>query len=422
MKILHVNKFFPFAISQNAGNAPSRPYPYGGTEHNMLVAMDVFKKHGHEVMAFSMKHPDGIRAEFNDYFVSYSDFDMDNFAQKMKLAGNILYSLEAKKKLGQLLDDHPVDIVHLHNFHHQISPSILSELRKRNIPTVMTLNDYKMVCPSYRLLNHGRICELCKDGKFYNAAGTKCLKGSFVSSSIVALESYLHHGILNNYKDIKYYICASKFIMNKVQEMGLRGRFVNIPYPVDPARFEPYRREGKDIKNGIYWGRLSPEKGVDTLVDAVKTLPIDFKIIGDGPIRTRVEEHIKEGGINNIRMLSGMYGEKLLSEISKSAFLVVPSEWYEVSGIVIIEAFSLGMPVIGAKIGGIPELVKDGETGFLFEPGNVDDLRGRIKELISDPVRAFKMGKNGQAVAVKEHNPEIYYQRLMEVYNNAIGS
>ena len=420
MRVLQINKFYPFEKIE--GKEPSRPYSYGGSEAVVLSTSLLLKKYGHEVLFFSMNHPDGLQSEFSDYFIPYVDFGGNSFARNLESAANIFYSGEARKMLGRLLDAHPVDIAHLHNFHHQISPSILLELRKRKIPVVMSLHDYKLVCPSYNMLNHDRICELCKGGRFYNSFRTRCHKNSFSKSLIVTMESYLNHDILNSYKDIKCYICPSRFIMDKTQEMGLKGNFIHIPHFVDPSRFRAYSEKEKDVRSGVYWGRLSVEKGVDTLLSAVTGSPVNMMIVGDGPLQGKVEGRINKEEIINVRLFPRLYGEDLISMVNSNAFSVLPSEWYEVFGLTIIESYAMGMPVIGARIGGIPELIKDGETGLLFEPGNADDLRSKIKDLISDPAKAIRMGRNGRTVVEQEHGPDLYYQRLMEVYNKAIGS
>ncbi len=421
MRILQINKYYPFEKSPENGKGSSQPYPYGGIESNMLRTAELLERHGHEVIFFCMQHPQGLSSKFSNYFVSYTDLKSGGLIKKFKMAGRVLYSVEARKKLGSLLNDHPVDIAHLNNFHHHLSPSILFELRKRKIPVVMSLQEYKMVCPSYRMLDRDKVCELCKSGKFYNSARLRCHKDSFSKSLLVALESYLHRNILHSYKDVKYYICPSKFIIEKLREMGLKGNFVHLPYFIDHDKFRPYIKTKKDVNTGVFWGRLSPEKGIDLLIDAVKDLPVKMTIIGDGPLRKDIEDRMAREKISNIKLLPGLYGKELLSAVSGNAFSVVPSTWYEVFPIVMLEAFSLAMPVIGSRIGGIPEGVRDGETGFLFEPGNADDLRNKIKDLISDPARAFQMGKNAQLAAEKEYDPEIFYQRLIEVYNKAIG-
>jgi glycosyltransferase involved in cell wall biosynthesis len=407
MKVLLVDKFF---------------YLKGGAERVFFETAKLLEDKGHKVVFFSMKHPLNLKTPYEKYFVSNIDYEKRSILHKMKAAANVIYSFEARKKIEELIRDEKPDIAHLHNFAHYLSPSILFGLRKYKIPVVMSVHDYKLVCPSYSMLNHGKVCELCRGGKFYHAFTTVCHKDSFIKSLLVALESYLHHDILHSYRDIECYICPSMFTMNKVREMGLKGNLAHIPNFVVLARFKPYHRVVKDIKCGVYWGRLSSEKGVETIVDAVAGMPIDFTIIGDGPMKDSLRTRIEKSGAKNIRLVDSIYNDELLSAVSKCDFLIIPSIWHEVFGLTIIEAFAMGMPVIGAGIGGIPESIRDGRTGFLFKPGDVDGLRDKIRKLISDPDIASRMAANAKAFVEARCNADAHYESLIKVYERAIGS
>ena len=419
MKILQINKFYPFEGLEKTKRESDLPYSYGGAETVMLSISRLLRERGHEVFFFSMQHPKGLRSQYSDYFVPYMNMQgSPGPAEQIKIAGRILYSREARKRLATFLDRHSVDIVHLHNIQHQISPSILHELKKRRIPAVMSLNDYKMVCPSYGMLNHGKVCELCKGGKFYNCTRTRCHKNSYGKSLLVTMESYLHHDILKSYRDIKCYICPSMFIVNKVREMGLKGNFSYLPHFVYADEWKPSGAEKADYV--VYCGRLSGEKGIKTLIKAVKEERVPVKIIGDGPLETDIRNYISNNKLANIELSGYLDKRRLKEQIEKSRFLIMPSEGYEVFGMVIIESFALGVPVIASKSGGIGEIVKDGETGLLFKPGDTDDLRSKIRFLLSDPARVAVMGQNARRLAENKYNPGLYYERLMEVYNNAI--
>lgn len=404
MRILQINKFF---------------YLKGGPERYMFKLSELLRAKGHEIAFFSMRHDKNKASQWSQYFVKNIDYNKrQNLKEQIKIFKNTLYSHEAEKKISKLIDDFRPDIAHVHNFNHQLTPSILFALKRKKVPIVMTMHDYKLVCPSYSMLNHGRICELCKGKKFYHCFRTRCHKNSFNKSLAVTIESYLHHNILDSYRFINYFICPSKFIMNKVREMGLRGNFVHLPHFVRSYEWKPL--DGKESNKIVYYGRLSPEKGVWTLIEAVKELSVNLTIIGDGPLKNLIEERVKHDEIKNIKLFGHLDGNRLVEEISKNTFLIIPSECYEVFGLVVIEAFALGLPVIGANIGGIPEAVKNGEAGLLFEPGNVENLRDKIKQLLADPDKVAQMGRNAQALVEKEYNVELHYERLMKVYNNAI--
>jgi len=208
--------------------------------------------------------------------------------------------------------------------------------------------------------------------------------------------------------------------MTKQQEMGLKGNFAYLPNFIDAKNVRP---TGKQEKAGIvYWGRLSHEKGVETLVEAAKELQVKLTIIGDGPLKKKIEEKMAQKRIRNIVLTGFLEGDQLLDKIQESLISVVPSECYENNPISALESFAMGMPVVGARIGGIPELVKDNETGLLFESGNVKDLREKIKQMLSDPDKIAQMGKKARAVAENDFNVATHYKRLIQIYNDAIDS
>lgn len=418
LNVLHINKFH---------------YLRGGSETVYFGTAQLLEAHGHKSIFFSMRHPENIICDTSDYFISYIDFNKINrLTDHIKIAGRILYSLEAKKCLSRLLDKYPVNIAHLHNIHHQISPSILHELRKRKIPIAMTLHDYKMVCASYNMLVHERPCEVCARGRFYKALKHKCLKDSFIKSALSTIEMYLHHRVLDIYDNVDIFISPSIFLKDKLWEMGFRKETVYLPNFVDIHKFEEFTAEWD--KNGtakenslVYFGRLTPGKGLFTLLESAKLLShrnrnnkIQIKIIGDGPLREELQRKVKTEGISNIRFFGYMKGKALYQEIKKSLAAILPSEWYENSPMSIIEAFVFSKPVIGARIAGIPELVRDNETGLTVEPGNIEDLSLKIESLVNNPDKTAEMGENARRFVEQKLSAEKYYQELMEIYKKAI--
>ena len=171
----------------------------------------------------------------------------------------------------------------------------------------------------------------------------------------------------------------------------------------------------------VYWGRLSYEKGVDTLVEAVKGLQVELELIGEGPMRAKIEKKIEQDSITNVKLLGYLDREVLWNRVRECKIAVIPSECYENNPISVLEAFALGIPVVGSRIGGIPELVKDNETGLLFEPGNSGDLRHKLKYLISHSSKVKEMGKKAQILIKNEYNPEFHYERLIEIYNRVVN-
>ena len=400
MKILLVNKFF---------------FLKGGSETSFFGTAHVLKEKGHEVVFLSMDHPLNIESSFSKYFVSQVDFENSGgFSGKVKAAGRVLYSFEARRKLKELLEKEKPDIAHLHNIHHQISPSILQLLKAYNVPVVMTLHDYKMVCPAYTLLRNGRICEKCVYGRYYHCMLSRCCKNSILKSLLNTLEMYLHHRLLNIYGLVDAFISPSKFLIEKVAEMGFRAKIFHLPNFININEFHPC--DSKDKKVIAYFGRLSEEKGLYTLLSAVKGLDVKCKIYGDGPIKEDLERKIREEQLSNVSLMGHIPQQKLKTNIQKSMFVVVPSEWYENNPLSVLETFALGKPVIGSRIGGLPELIKDHRTGLIFEKGNSGDLREKISYLLDNPRRITEMGKNARRLAEREFGSEKYYRELIKIY------
>ena len=229
---------------------------------------------------------------------------------------------------------------------------------------------------------------------------------------------YIHHNMLHIYNNIDLYISPSIFLKDKVLEMGFKGNVVHLPNFVNTGSIEPsYTWNSRSI---FYAGRLSPEKGLETLLNAVKGIDVNLKIIGDGSLKEALACKVKNEGINNVEFLGYKNSGDLQNEIKGSMFGILPSECYENSPLSVIETFALGKPVIGARIGGIPELIKDGETGLTFKAGNFSDLRGKI-ELMLQEKNISTMGRNARKFVEKELNPEKHYKNLMKIYEKALN-
>lgn len=407
MKILLVNKYL---------------YPNGGDGISTITTGHILAKKGHDVVFWGMDHPDNPAYPFAELFVSNVDYNLTNgLVPRARAAMNIIYSFEAKKKIAALLEKVKPDIVHLNSFAHQISPSILYEIEKNRIPTVMTMHDYKMVCPTYLLLCNNKIChERCREKRFFYCGINCCNKGRFLKSMVNVLEMYLHHCLLHIYEKIDLYISPSQFLKNKVEDMGLKGEVVCLPNCVDLTGFEPaFEWQEKSI---VYVGRLSYEKGLKTLIDAVKEIQhVQLKIIGNGPLKGTLEEIVRKGNISNVKFLGYRIGRDLHDEIRKAMFLVIPSVCYENNPRTVIEAFALGKPVVGARIGGIPELVRDWKTGLTHASGDAFDLRRKIELMLGSGDKIAEMGKRARKYVELELNSEVHYRQLMEIYQMAMN-
>lgn len=405
MKILLVNKFL---------------YPKGGDAISTINTGTLLSSKGHEVIFWGMEHPMNPDYPHKQYFISNVDFNnINSLHGRIKTAFSILYSLEAKNKISKLLDREKPDIVHLNNFAHQISPSILHAVKDRDIPMVMTMHDYKLTCPVYTMMSNGKICERCRHGRYYQCIIHRCSKRSYSKSFLNTMEMYLHHNVLHIYDLIDLFISPSEFLKMKSKEMGFQNEIVYLPNFVNITGMKPnFDCTKKEI---LYFGRLSSEKGIITLVDVVKNIRnISLRIIGSGPMREFLIEKIRKEKIENVLINNHVNDDELWEYVKRAMFTVVPSEWYEVFGLTIIESFALGKPVIGARIGAIPELIKDGKTGLTFDSGNSDDLREKIKYLIDNPDIIIEMGKNARDFVEKKFNNGKHYTELIKIYEKTI--
>lgn len=396
-------------------------FPKGGVETYLFELIEDLPAKGYEVIPFAMRHERNRETPYSEFFVDEVDYHAPHSAfAKIKAAARILHSRHAVTQLTALLDRHRPHIAHLHNIYHQISPAILPLLAERDIPVVMTLHDLKLACPNYKMRTHGAICERCKSGSYYHAVLNRCVQDSVAASALCAVELYLHRRSQVYERHVDRFIVPSRFYLQKLQESGLPvEKLTWIPSFTDVARYEP-RFGGDDYF--VYVGRLSDEKGLPTLVEAVRGFSRGTLVIaGEGPMRPVLERTVAEGGLANVRVVGPKYGQELIDLIRNARFSVIPSEWYENCPRSCIESFASGTPVIGARIGGIPEMVDDGVNGLLFEPFSRQDLRKQIQYLFDRDDEAAEMGRQARLKAEREYSPSAHLEKLLAVYAQELG-
>jgi len=395
-------------------------YPKGGSETYMFLLSDLLRQAGHQVIDFSMQDPKNLPSAYSQYFIKHIDFNKrEGLIRDLFKACHLLYSFEAKKKLKQLIQKEKPDVAHIHNFNFQLTPSILQILKKYKIPVVWTLHDYKVICPNYRLFTQGNVCERCKVYKYYNCFTHKCLKNSWSLSFLAMLEMYLHKIVLASYKSVSCYLAPSKFLAAKVLNWQLpKDKVKQLYYSLDLAKFKPSEAVGEGL---VYIGRLVEEKGILTLLEAIKQLPdINLKIAGSGPQLPEIERFIESYSLANVQLVGYKSGEELRNLISQAKLVMAPSLWYENNPLAILEAFALAKPVIGSNLGGIPELVKDGQTGYLFKPGSADDLAQKIKSLYYNNELILQMGKNCRGWVEKNCDAQKHLEEILKIYNEVL--
>lgn len=371
---------------------------------------------GWENAFFSMNFPKNEPTDWSRYFVDEIQIGHKySLWEKCTKATKVIYSFEAQRNLRRLIEDYKPDISHIHNIYHHLSPSVLPVLKESGIPVVMTAHDLKIACPNNKMLASDGICERCKPGRFYNAAIHRCIHGQAIASSIIALESYLHRW-LDSYKaNVDVMVVPSRFFISKFVAWGWpESLFTYIPNFVDARSFQPQFRAGAEF---TFFGRLSMEKGVATLIRAAKAAGTRIRLVGTGPI----EEDLKKLAYSidaPVDFLGYRSGRELFDLVRSSRATVLPSEWYENAPISVLESMALGTPVIGARIGGIPEMVIDGQTGWLFESGDEGQLASvlRVVAESSDDV-VENIGRNARSVVEETYSPTRYADAVRGVYS-----
>lgn len=387
-----------------------------GADRYALDLARALEARGHQVIPFSMQHPKNEPSEWSRFFVSGVETDRVRFTfQGIRTAARSVWSFEAARKFGKLLDETLPDVVHLHNIYRQLSPSIIGEARKRGIPVVMTTHDYALVAPNYSLFHDGAICEHTKRDRFFRAIVNRCVKHSYVASALVAFEMHLHR-TLGVWNGIGTLIAPSRFSASLLAEYGMPEESIeHLPYGIDTATWQVPAQEGA---YALYVGALSPEKDLAMLIRAAaKMTHIPVHVVGTGPDEARLKVMAKKLGAPNVIFLGFQEGSALLQEYAGARFLVVPSAWYEVFGLVVLEAYAAGKPVIATQIGGLGELVRDGETGLFASVGNDQELSEHMHRLWSNPAEAAAMGRAGRAWVEAEFTPAKHFDRLIEIYH-----
>ncbi|MCC6639222.1 glycosyltransferase family 4 protein [Candidatus Falkowbacteria bacterium] len=405
MKILEINKFF---------------YKKGGSELYLFSIRNLLKRHGHAVMDFSMNHEKNEPSYYQPYFIHPVRMD-----GKMKLRDKIhsffhlLYSVETQEKLEQLIQERGVpDVAHIHNFAYHLTPSILYVLKKHNIPVVWTLHDYKVISPNYNLYAHGEIDECTKPDKFFAVVKNKSIKNSYLKSFIAAFEQWLHVKVTKLYGAVDAYVAPSKFLANKVIEYGIDANKVHQIYnTIDISKYKAECLEGEYY---IYVGRFIKEKGVMRLLEAFKELPQQKLIfIGAGDQEIEMKKFIADNEMRNVEILPPIYGAAVYEYIKKAKALMLTSEWYENNPLVILDAFALGVPVIGTRIGGITELIEDGVNGLLCEPFDAHSIAQAVKRM--ETLDHCELGRRARAFVESIADEEVHYEKIMKVFEEVIS-
>jgi len=383
----------------------------------MFRTADLLRAHGHEVLFFAMQDPRNVSCAESKYFPRGRYYDADHgLISRARDAASSIYSLDARKALRRLLRDLRPDVAHLHNVYHQLTLSVVDELAAQEIPIVMTLHDYKPVCPSYVLYTDGAPCHRCVTGHPGHAVAHRCIKGSRAGSVVGAAEAMLAR-TRKLYQRVDAFISPSRYLADVMVEGGLPAdRMHVIPNFVADEQFRadsPRDTAGPPMV--LFVGRLEEVKGVRILLEAARLIApeVEVVVVGAGPLKAEVQQAQHDG---IVRYLGLCDWDEIAQLMDRARALVVPSLWEENCPMVVLEAGARGCPVVGSDRGGLRELVSDERDGFLFPAGDVKALSDILLILGRDAVLYEKLSNTRQARTTNQNTSTVHLDSLLEVY------
>lgn len=405
MKVLQINKYY---------------YLKGGADAVLFNTIKLLEEHGHQVIPFCTIRNQNRYSPYSHYFVNAPEIrDIKGILGKIESIPKFFWNKGAASKLESLIIEEKPDIAHLHNIFNAHSLAILPILKKYKIPVVITLHDARFLCPSSLFQLRGDLCKNCRSSLYLNCALHKCFQGNLLNSVMCSAEM-IHKEFLMNYnRYINKYIFVSQRYLTLHSErhkyFADKGTVLYNFFP-DINKIEPNSKKGDYF---LYYGRITKEKGIEPLLKAFERMPnLSLKIAGTGPLSNLFSDTSP-----NIEYLGFVSGESLISLIKNASFVIVPSEWEENNPLTIIEAYACGKPVIGSRIGGIPEIIRENNTGFIFEAGDFKDLISKIEisaKIIQDEYS--EMSQFCRNFAERNFDSEVHYNRLMNIYKEAIES
>lgn len=396
----------------------------GGPEKYMFNIKKLLEDNGHEVIPFSIHSTKNVESEYSKYFVEpIGSRDAVYFSEVKKTPKSIwqmitrsVYSWDVKIAIQRIIKDVKPDLVYIIHFVNKLSPSVITGAKELGIPVVLRLSDYFLLCPRFDFMYHKKVCEECLTKGYRTCIKRSCVQGS-KAASIIRVFSMEIHKLIKVYDKVDAFITPSEFLKKKLVENG----FPNSKIYCIPTFTASKSEVGiPQIGNyGLYFGRVTEEKGVDTVVKAYEKMPNKLlKIMGDDTTEegNRLKAYVKEKGLNNIEFLGFKSGVDLENVIKGARFTLIPSIWYDNLPNTALESFQYSKPVIASNIGSLPELVIDGFNGYLFEPGDVNDLKMKIEALDSDDIKIRTMGSNSRKRLEERFNPLTHYDALMTVF------
>ena len=388
----------------------------GGSDRYYLELSSALRSGGHDVLNFAAKDARNQSSPWQDYF---PDAPLIENASPGDF-GRYLYSRAARRELRRLLQQEQVDVAHLHIYYGRLTGSIFAPFKEREIPVVQTLHEYKLICAVYTCMRDGQTCEDCNGRAFWKAARYRCNRGSVTRSVASSLESYVGKS-LGSHDGVDHFITVSDFQRGRLlaNEICAPEKVTTVHNFVDPDVLQPEAEPGRYV---LYFGRLEKLKGLDTLLDAMSRIPdVKLKIVGDGSYSDACAQKITSLALNNVELCGFQSGDTLLSTLRGASCTVIPSEWYENCPMSVLESLALAKPVVGTDIGGIPELVDDGNDGLVVPVADAHALANALEMLAKDSARCRQMGEAGRRKIQQRFSPAVHVAQIQSVYDSVQG-
>ena len=409
MRVLQIHKFF---------------YPHAGSETVLFHTRDLLAARGHDVIDFAMAHPSNVQSPYSGYFTRRRDY-VDHsrpLSIRARDALSSVYSFDVRQKLRKLIVDLRPDVAHMHIIYHQLTLSVVDELVRQQVPSVLTLHDYKIGCPAHTLYRDGQPCSLCTDGHVENVLIHSCIKDSRPASLLAAIEARVARQ-RHTYTKIDAYIAPSTFAGNVATNAGVDPKTIHVI-----PNFLPYDEIGKPLSaleekpRFFFAGRLEEVKGIREMLNVFTARNPELGTLILAGAGGELEDLVRStaDASENIEYLGRLTRHQVRQQLQRSRAILVPARWHENNPMSLLEARAMGIPVICTDMGGLPEMVENGVDGLLVRRADAEDLSKAIKRLATDRDLAHEMGRHGHDRFLRDNTPDAHYGRLMTAYQAAI--
>lgn len=373
----------------------------------MLSERQMLEQRGHQVIFYSRRND-----EIKDFGV----------AEKIRFLSDTVYSRRTARDLRSLVAASRPDLAYIHNIYPLISPSIYHVLHDMRIPIIQCVHDFRPLCSNGLFYTEGQCCERCKDGNYLQGVVHRCYRKSYFVSGLYAFTLGINR-LANMLQKISAFVCLNEFYRSKFLEAGVPSTKLFVrPNSMDALPVVP-GPVAEPRQYAVYFGRLSPEKGLLTLLRAFEQVaPSRLKIAGTGPMEAELKQYIRDKKLDNVELVGFLEGAEKTRFLSGALFALIPSEWHENFPVVALECFAAGKPIVASRMGGLPSIVSEGETGLLFTAGCADEIAEKVRYMFSHPLDADRMGRRAREIVETKYSRERSYQELLDIFQKVLAA